>query len=555
VSTADLKLPRTRRGGVAPERRDGCLILQGEAVWILEGSTAALDAVAKALPGVCDRLAEELLLLDFGNSVGLFDVPGLGRVEVVSGKWDERHYDRMLGDLTEVACALPFGAGSAGALPYDRSVATRQDVLYHAFVYLRYVLSDHAPPGRQLLPMLRLILKEPHRRLDRVRHQVPPELARRIDAAGLVKIAAGYGRPIPVSAGAAAQSPLARALRGHLPTSVEEGLVRTTHDTPENRFVKTFLRQATGLIEGMRRVVRERPGRSAFQERILGDCDRLERALRPIAGHRFWDEVGRMIQLPASSTVLQRRRGYREVFGHFSRLRLATRVPFDRDWVRDLLEVKDIAELYELWCYFSLVGAVERLLGPPSSAGRLTAGDLSVTLPRTFAVGWSDGTRLIYNATFSRSRGVARRSYSVPLRPDIALEVRQGANAGVHLFDAKFRLDRLETLLAADGSDETPDLVTEERRGTFRRGDIYKMHAYRDAIRGARSVWVLYPGTEFCFFSADAEATLADASGLTALDGVGAVPMTPNTDHHRELEAVLERICTATPGFPFAPHA
>ena len=47
-----------------------------------------------------------------------------------------------------------------------------------------------------------------------------------------------------------------------------------------------------------------------------------------------------------------------------------------------------------------------------------------------------------------------------------------------------------------DGDDEKVG----ERSGTFKCGDIYKMHAYRDAIPDARSVWILYPGGEFRFF-------------------------------------------------------
>jgi len=42
----------------------------------------------------------------------------------------------MLADLTDVAGGLPFTAGAATSLPYDRSIVSREDVLYHAFTYL-----------------------------------------------------------------------------------------------------------------------------------------------------------------------------------------------------------------------------------------------------------------------------------------------------------------------------------------------------------------------------------------------------------------------------------
>ena len=63
-------------------------------------------------------------------------------------------------------------------------------------------------------------------------------------------------------------------------------------------------------------------------------------------------------------------------------------IPLDRDGMRDLLELKNIALLYELWVF------------------------------------------LVYNQRFSRSRRGQRHSYSVPLIPDIALRVPGGPNAG-----------------------------------------------------------------------------------------------------------------------------
>src|SRR5262249_51401134 len=161
-------------------------------------------------------------------------------------------------------------------------------------------------------------------------------------------------------------------------------------------------------------------------------------ALLPVVRHSLWREVGPMVHLPAGSTVLHRRRGYRDIFRHHARLRLAARVPLAEDLVRDLLEAKDIAELYELWCYFALVRQLQELLGKPIRADRPKADSLAMTVPWDLEVAWPGGTRLLYNPRFSRGRPEARRSYSVSLRPDVALEIPSGPNGDVHLFDAKF---------------------------------------------------------------------------------------------------------------------
>jgi hypothetical protein len=527
-----------RRDGQPPEARGGRLILRGEWEWLLRGPATALDPIAAALGRLAERLAPELLLLDFGNAVGHFRLPGLPPLEVVSGKWDERHFAQMLDELTAIAAGLPFAARETAGLPYDRSVADQPDVLYHLFVYVRHVLSDAPPPDGRLLPALRLILREPHQRFAQTRRVVPAELARGLDPAGFVALASGAGGFVRAGSGAAAHLPLARMLRGHLPARVDEPHAAITRDTPENRFIKAFLDQATGIVARMRRTVSaERP--SPFRDGLLHDCDRLEAALRPVAEHPLWDEVGRMVHLPAGSPVLQRRRGYRAVYGHFGRLRLATRLPLTDAALRDLLAAKDIAHLYELWCFYTLVATITSILGAPVAAERPRADDFQVGVAWDLAVTWAGGARLLYNPRFSRSRPAERRSYSVPLRPDMALVVTSGPNAGLHLFDAKFRLDRLAaTFTDAEQDDDDETTRMEERRGTFKRADLYKMHTYRDAIHDTRSVWILYPGTESHYFP-DEQLATGGEQVARPLSGVGALPLAPDETGDGALARIL----------------
>lgn len=533
-----------RRGGAKPDVRDGRIVLTGGVQWCFRGQEPLLTELDQALGRVSERLGPELLLVDFGNSVGLLALPPpLGTVEVVSGKWDRTHFDGMLQELMAIASALPFTADAATALPYDRSVAARGDVLYHAFVYLRHVLSEEAPRAEQLLPALRLLLRDPHRRFERTSRSVPLETATRVDVRGLVSALAGRSPLYRAGSHRAAGIPLATALRGHLPERLEQSEVRSTYDTAENRFVKSFLQLALGTVEGMRRAVTGR-GDTAFAQRILAECAAMERALLPIQRNALWEEVGPMVHLPAASTVLQRRAGYREVFHHFTRMRLASRVPLDAQTVWKLLEVKDIATLYELWCFFRVARELEALLGPPLHAEGVRADALQVSVPWEFHLRWKNGTRLFYNPRFSRSAGALRRSYSVPLRPDIGLQL---PNHDFHLFDAKFRLERLDAVFAT--ADPPSDGEVEaERRGTFKRDDLYKMHTYRDAIPGARSVWILYPGTELRFYRSDCSLVHSpEEFGSSDLEGVGAVPLLPGGDAAVGLRTVLQRLLANSP--------
>jgi uncharacterized protein len=532
---------RSRRPGLSWEQPDDRIVIAGELQWVIEGAADAVRAAASTLAGLSEELAPGLLLVDFGNAVGRFQVPGLGTLEVVSSKWDRKDFDAMLADLMDVASALPFAAGDAAALPYDRSVTARVDVLYHTFAYVRYILlSEVAPAHDRLLPSLDLIMREPHALFRRIAVDVHTELASKVDAASLVQIVAGGQELTPVRGTAAASSPLGHALRGHLPERVREAQVQSTRDTAENRFVKAFLHLMFGIIEGMRRVVRGLPMQTAFSRRLLDDCDAMDRALAPIVRNRFWQEVGPMVHLPAASTVLQRRRGYREVYRHHVKLRLASRVPLPDELVQDLLEAKDIAQLYELWCYFALARSITQLLGKPTRAGRPRVTPTELSVPWDLEIAWPGNVRLLYNPSFSRSRPEARRSYSVPLRPDIALDVPSGPSAGLHLLDAKFRLTSLETIMSENSNE---DEVVEERRGTFKRADLYKMHTYRDAIPRARSVWILYPGTDFQFFSSGGNVARSAFDTLPrAFDGVGAVPLLPSIHDQPQLESMLESL-------------
>jgi predicted component of viral defense system (DUF524 family) len=247
-----------------------------------------------------------------------------------------------------------------------------------------------------------------------------------------------------------------------------------------------------------------------------------------------------MVQLPTGSTVLHGRHGYRDVFQHFARLRLASRVPLRADLIEDLLEARDIAELYELWCFFRLESIVTKILGSPTEADGPRATDLQLSVAWDLAVTWAGKARLFYNPQFSRSRPPQRRSYSVPLRPDIAIEVLDGPNAGLHLMDAKFKLERLASAVTDDASERK--MEAEERAGTFERGDLYKMHAYRDAIPTAETAWVVYPGTELRFYDTSGEVS-SQVEPLVLPDpikGVGAIPLAPFARDDRARRVVAQ---------------
>ena len=443
-------------------------------------------------------------------------------------KFHEDDFEAMLRDITEWSTALPFSAARAATSRYAGGGTPHDEVLYHAFVYLRHILSDRTPRPSRLMPALLRIQAQPHRLWRTDRRKVRVEAASQVDSRTLLDLATGTGRPVVGASLSPVGVALAERLGMRLPETVTERSVRTTTDTAENRFVKAFVGQAAGIIGRIRSATKARHG-TAFGRRVLRDCKRMTESLSPIVRHPMWEEVGPMTTIPFSSPVLQRRRGYRRVLEHHARIRLAPRIPLDRDEVRDMLELKDIALLYELWTFHRLARSIERLVGQPRKTGRLRSGDFQQDLVAGEAFEWASGIRLVYNQTFSGATAQSPgRSYSVGLRPDVALRIPSGTNRGLHLFDAKFRLRSLTDAWATESVSGGAAEKAGERRGDFRRGDIYKMHTYRDAIRDACSVWILYPGCEFRFFAASGSGKTTSAGRLpNSLRGVGAIPLRP----------------------------
>ena len=192
------------------------------------------------------------LILNLVNSVGVLNLPHLGEVELVTGKFGPDQFDAMLRELTESATTLPFSAGEVAAGRYSVSTAPRDEVLYHAFVYLRYILSDRAPEGVRLLPALEMIVREPHRLWRSDRRDVRIEAMSRVDAHTPLDLVTRPGMAVVASSLSPSGARLAERLSWRLPEVVSERKIRPTTDTPENRFVKAFVGQARTIIGRMR---------------------------------------------------------------------------------------------------------------------------------------------------------------------------------------------------------------------------------------------------------------------------------------------------------------
>ncbi len=245
-----------------------------------------------------------------------------------------------------------------------------------------------------------------------------------------------------------------------------------TRDVPESRFVAACLADFAAHARALASTASPLTDQAlrTLAAAVSSSLDALVADARrgPLAGVR--DAGGER----AVTVALQRRRGYREVFAAWQRLRAS---PHPQPLVGDeTVGLADAPRLYERWCALKLATAVGADEG---AAAAFAAGGCVVRV----AVAGRDVTLA------SQGGG---RSYSLAFRPDFT--VTCGGRALV--FDAKYRVD-------------------EAAEGRAPRDAVVKMHAYRDAIDGVRAAWALFPG-------AVSEAWDAPGGG-----GVGSVALRP----------------------------
>lgn len=504
---------RIQPRGAAPliEHRDGTLELLAEREYLVEMPQSALERAWQAL----EPLRPGLWLLRFGNFIGESTLGGR-RLLVTSNRLRPDEVDAMLDDVVSALHSLPFHFDTPTSLAYARDVLTADDVVYQAYAFLRHAIEGIGP--HDLVAAFERILARPNMRLVSRVADVPLARADRVDANTIVSLARRPGplHPIPASS-PLAHSPIAIALRMKAPESVRSGRMVETTRTPENEFVVAVIDAARGIVDRFQDAVRrDYPHRSS---RLLNESGAYGSLLDRWRRHSALEGVTPARRFSITSTVLRGRPGYRQVTRFFVDLQARTRL-LDPDDAQRLLEARDAALIYEYWCYFQVVEAVSGVLGRKPSATRFQYGSFGSNVPRAYAAEFGLA-RVWFNLDFRRPR-----SYSVPLRPDITLELADGT---LHLFDAKLKREAIPAEAISDSV-----LEQEEQRATYQRGDLYKMHTYRDAL-SARSVWILYPGRNVQRASFEPRREGAgQARRSQSPEGVGALPLLPGLRADRE---------------------
>lgn len=251
-----------------------------------------------------------------------------------------------------------------------------------------------------------------------------------------------------------------------------------SNDTQENRFLKFALHQISKRYEELRqRIEAVKTASDTMKSAILATSETLKR----LQHHPFFRTIGRFKGMSQESLVLQKATGYSQIYRTWNLLRRA----YSLNDGLYRLQTKDIATLYEIWCFIEVSHIVKEQLHLDDEdvehrnrmemngifSWELGKGEHSRILFRKDGVELAE---LVYNPknVDKENDNVGMKDLvvpTVPQKPDIVLQLtkndlQQGMKM-TYLFDAKYRID---------GKDKGVDVPPEDA--------INQMHRYRDAI-------------------------------------------------------------------------
>ena len=251
-----------------------------------------------------------------------------------------------------------------------------------------------------------------------------------------------------------------------------------SNDTQENRFLKFALHQISKRYEDLRqRIEAVKTASGTMKSAMLATSETLKR----LQHHPFFRTIGRFKGINQECMVLQKATGYSQVYRTWNLLRRA----YSLNDGLYRLQTKDIATLYEIWCFIEVSHIVKAQLHLDDEdvehrnrmemngifSWELGKGERSRILFRKDGVELAE---LVYNPKNADKENddVGMKGLVVPTvlqKPDIVLQLtkndlQQGMKM-TYLFDAKYRID---------GKDKGVDVPPEDA--------INQMHRYRDAI-------------------------------------------------------------------------
>lgn len=460
------------------------------------------------------------------------ELAGTTEVDVLAAKLDhETEYRQMLTDISSFAAEAVL-QGFAPSLLDLAPTELPVELLYLRFAMIAAYLRDPAVEAA-----IARVTSQPHRTWVS-EQEIRPTGSPFPAGAAFRRAVCAPGRRVPWTSGSA------RLVS--LPAALTRDRTEASVDNSANQFIKFALERWRAVaLELLDRLF------AASQEVASGPLRRGQQIAADIVAqldeylaHPHFHEVSALRSIPTSDQVLLKRAGYREIFRTFAMTESGPTVRIDRDDMTDVFAAsqRNIATLYEFWCFLAVVNSLGRVCGEDRTARAFTvAGDgtsMTMRSGQASKLSWSirrGGRPLCVEVFFNRTfagRDDRRGSWSQAMRPDCSVRIRPEGSTPSRVptreleiwlhFDAKYRVDNLlAQLTPAPVSDELA--VDTTTSGGAKRDDLLKMHAYRDAISRTAGAYVLYPGS-------DIKDIRRHPGFEEVLPGLGAFPLWPSSE-------------------------
>lgn len=409
-------------------------------------------------------------VLNFGNEVGLteWEIRSEGQtlmrveMEIFPSKMDyKQDYQNILNEVNEQIYNLSFDF-LRKTYQMTGLRETQQQSLTEFYTILQHIFS-------QLLFAVERIQNNPNHALLQDRRLVDANRVKKAGRENIRELAKHPGRlREDMNHGF-----LSAGDRKYRATHLIETRKRISYNTNENRFVRWMLERIQGKLKELKTRWKDK---SRTQDLLLiKRIDTMTTQLQRLLKTDFLYEAGPMRQM-SITLVLQMAPGYREVYRYY--LMLLKGLSIQSDLFR--LSMKDVAQLYEYWCFLKLnqlLGRKYRLV--KQDIIKVNRNGIFVTLDRSRSAqmvyeNQVNGEQFIlyYNAIPS-----TEQTPTLNQRPDNILTLKK-KDAGTireykYVFDAKYRLNpayngsHYHRVYGQPGPEED---------------DINTMHRYRDAI-------------------------------------------------------------------------
>jgi predicted component of viral defense system (DUF524 family) len=435
-----------------------------------------------------------------------------GAVEILSAKINYRQdYRGMLSFIADECSELLFDIRASARMRLTPKFKPGSNNLQRQLEFLAAELTS-----RRFVAALQRVTAMPHQKLQGEWEQCEISKLRK-GSRELARQIGGVAARVPVPA----QSAVAQTMRAlgiatpSLPRTVSVRRQADSLDTPENRFVKYVLMHFRDFLTRIESILKGSNGEN--RQRLARTVHHLQEMLNAALSISLFKGVSAPNILPLGSPVLQRKSGYREILLAWLKFDLASELIWKGGEDVYGAGKRDLATLYEYWLFFQLLRLFRDKFDLASPAAKTlfehTEGGLNLRLKVNEPLGIEGQclrharrlkVRFHYNLTHERSESRDEPgSWTRRMRPDFTLsfwpdeyglEEAESQELAVHIhFDAKYRVESI-TELFGDSDEDLSNEKAEQKRGNYKRADLLKMHAYRDAIRRSEGAYILYPG-------------------------------------------------------------